>query len=461
MNNPPFVFEDYRYDEIDHVASFRYSYGSQVFKEELCFCGTPDWQPRKLTDSELAILKKILRLLHLVAGISYFKAFLPDQIEVRGELLDETTASFLDHFYIHGLGEYAFRNGVSLGKIKFPVQKAPKGDVVRDIHRLTLPRRTAVPIGGGKDSIVTAEILKRANEPLVLFLVGNAQPQLETIKVAKLPYIHVQRTIDPKLFELNRRGAKNGHIPVTGIVSLIAVASAVVYGYDAVAMSNERSANVGNTIYDGIEVNHQYSKSLDFETRLSTYIENKITPDIRYFSFLRSLSEIGIARIFAGLTDYHSVFRSCGAAYRQDPARRLKNWCGTCDKCRFVFLALAPFIPKERLTLIFGKNLLNDKNQIAEYRALTGLAGHKPFECIGEIAESAAVILRLSEMAEWKNDAVVGTIHQELIRSTEIQGLNFETLFIPTDEHRVPPFLLKVLQDHLEPLRAHGARCAA
>ena len=227
---------------------------------------------------------------------------------------------------------------------------------------IDLPRRTCVPVGGGKDSIVTLECLKAAGEDLVLFSLGDAEPIAACIAASGLPSIRVRRRLDPGLLTLNEQGALNGHVPITGILSAIVLACAVLAGFDTIAMSNEHSASAPNLTIGGVGINHQYSKSLEFERDFADYIARHITPSIAYFSLLRPLSEIEIARRFARYPQYFGIFRSCNTAFRQSPAERGRHWCCNCPKCRFVFLALAPSLPKRELIAIFGRDMLDDES---------------------------------------------------------------------------------------------------
>ena len=176
----------------------------------------------------------------------------------------------------------------------------------------------------------------------------------------------------PELFAINSDGAYNGHIPVTAIVSLTLTALAALHGFEAVVMSNERSASVGNTEWDGIEINHQWSKSLAAEKLLADMIHTSIAPNIEYFSLLRGMSELEIVRRFAQLDRYHDVFTSCNRAFRIDETRRTERWCRDCPKCRFVYLALAPFMNPTRMTGIFGGDMLRDMTQAEGFDALIG-----------------------------------------------------------------------------------------
>jgi UDP-N-acetyl-alpha-D-muramoyl-L-alanyl-L-glutamate epimerase len=401
MNYSEFVFDGYGYDPASRSLSLRYRFaGGPCFEERLLF----EFPARPLSPPAAAVADRLFRLIFLFSGVSYYKAFVPPVLRCAAFPLDRETAEFVETFYRHGLAEFAFRNGISpdgLGRfLAEPVM--PEAPIPLD-----LPRRTCVPIGGGKDSLVSIECLKAGGEPLVLFSLGVAEPIGACIAAAGLPFIRVRRHLDKGLFRLNERGALNGHVPITGILSAIALAAALLYGCDAIAMSNEHSASSPNFSLDDREINHQYSKSYAFERDLADFIGRHISPNIAYFSLLRPLSELEIARRFARYPQYFPIFRSCNKAFRQAAADRAGGWCGDCPKCRFVFLALAPFVDKRALIGIFGRDLLDDPAQCAGFAALCGLGAYKPFECVGETAESAAAFAFLGAQPKWREDAVV------------------------------------------------------
>jgi hypothetical protein len=216
-------------------------------------------------------------------------------------------------------------------------------------------------------------------------------------------------------------------------------------GCDAVAMSNEHSASAPNLSIDGVEVNHQYSKSLEFELDFAEYVERFISPSISYFSLLRPLAEIEIARRFAKYREYFSVFRSCNTAFRQARAARGRHWCCNCPKCRFVFLALSPFVAKPDLIEIFGCNLLDDEIQRDGFAELCGLQANKPFECVGETSESAGVMSHLADHPEWREDRVVRRLNEEFPSLGNRGPAEFRTLFEVRHPHRVPARYLAML----------------
>ncbi len=434
-----FVFERYAYDPERASLSLHYRFeGGPSFVEELAF----DFAPPAPAGAAAEALDRIFRLIFLFSGISYYKAFIPETLICEAGALDHETADFLQRFYERGLAEFAFTNRLSLrGHCRFASNPAPPAAPVA----LDLPRRTCAPVGGGKDSVVTLECLKRAGEDVVLFALGDAEPIRACIAAAGLPFIRVRRRLDSRLFELNANGAFNGHVPITGILSAIATACAVLAGFDTIAMSNERSASAPNFEIDGAAVNHQYSKSLEFEEDFSDYLRRRISPDIAYFSLLRPLSEIEIGRRFSRHRAYFPVFRSCNAAFRQSPGERRRQWCCDCPKCRFVFLALAPFVGKAELIAIFGRDLLDDPGQTDGFAALCGLSGHKPFECVGEIAESAAAASYLAGHPDWRGEAVLRRLLAAYPSLRQGDPAAWQALLETTGPHRVPARYLAML----------------
>ncbi|MBC7990054.1 MAG: endonuclease domain-containing protein, partial [Luteimonas sp.] len=257
------------------------------------------------------------------------------------------------------------------------------------------------------------------------------------------------RQLAPELFEYNRQGAWNGHIPVTAINSAILVFAAVLLGVDQVVFSNERSASYGSLIEGTGEVNHQWSKSWAFERAFSDYVRREIAADLQYYSLLRPLSELAVARQFAKSDRYDAHFSSCNRNFHLLGERPVNRWCGVCPKCHFVFLALAPFMPKPRLVGIFGRNLLDDIAQLAGYDALLEYQDHKPFECVGEGKESRAAMAVLASRPEWREDAIVERFRREIAPQLGGDELAVAPLLVIDDEHGIPPAVWDKLRAHL------------
>lgn len=406
-----FHFVDYELDAAALTARFHYAFDDGPdFCEEIVFEGgrVPS------TEAGRSALDRALRHLHLVAGISYYKAAAPPELVIDSGPLRPDTARFLDRLYLHGLGEFAYRNGLDLrSRIRFP---AIDGQAVRSPPRFDLPRCTAVPVGGGKDSVVTIEALKAADEPMVLFSVGDYEPIREVSRVAAVPRIVVRRRVSPALLELNEHGALNGHVPISAIIAFILAVAAVFYRFDAAALSNERSADAANLTWNGLEINHQYSKSSAFERDFNALMTRDVLPGFRYFSFLRPYSELAVTAAFSRAPRaYRKVFRSCNTAFRLDELHRGQSWCRDCPKCRFVFLALAPFLPKQETIEIFGGNMLDDPSQEKGFAEMLGVGEHKPFECVGEIEECVAALVLLARSPEWREERLARKLAAEIL----------------------------------------------
>lgn len=413
-----FHFSAFGYDPQSGSAHLEYRADQHRFKERILFQNAP----KSLSSQRIEAINHLLHYLHLAAGISYYKAFVPPEIIVDTKPLSKLTAQFFNDFYLHGLAEFAYRNRLDLrGHIRFPHES----EVETFKQKIVLSRKTAVPIGGGKDSAVSLEILKKAGEPLLGLAVGGHTTIEAVAAVSDVPLYRIKRQLSSNLFELNKKGVFNGHVPVTGILSFIFLVAAVIYDFDAIAMSNERSADVGNLQFNGIDVNHQWSKSADFETRLRALLAAECGLGIEYFSLLRSFSELTIARLFAGLQQYHRQFASCNKGFKITEKTDQK-WCCDCDKCRFVFLILAPFLEPADLEQIFGVNLFEKADQRAGFETLLGLRDHKPFECVGEITEARVALNLIGADKHWQRFEMVKQLAAQVGQKDRIGPLQLE-----------------------------------
>ena len=422
----------------DGVAELSYAFDDgEPLVERIRFPAAPALPPARQAAFDAA-----LKLLHLVAGVSYYKAGVPPTIEVADGPLDDATADLLDALYLHGLAEFAYRNGLDLrGRIHFP----RGGKALPVAQALGLPKRTLVPIGGGKDSLVAVEAIKSIGGDATATWVGNSPLIAACAERTGLPTLNIQRELAPGLFELNRLGAWNGHIPVTAVNSAILAVAAILYGHDSIAFANERSASAATLEYEGQQVNHQWSKGYAFEVMLADWLHTHVAADLDYCSLLRPYSELAITRAFAKLTPYFDTFSSCNRNFKILGPKPADRWCGQCPKCHFVFLALAPFLPKPRLLTIFGRNLLDDESQAAGFDALLEYQDHKPFECVGEGAEARAAMYALSQRPEWAEDALVARFRSEILPQLDVAQLALEPWLTPSGEHRVPERLQPAL----------------
>jgi len=401
--------------------------------------------PFALDAARAAAAERALRLLHLIAGVSYYKAAVPEQIRIDAYAIDAPTAALLRDIYVNGLGEFAYRNGLNLHGIRFPAANEPPVPV----PALGLREHALVAIGGGKDSLVSIEALRSLGIAQTVTWIGGSQLIAACAQRTGLPTLNIGRQLAPELFEYNRQGAWNGHIPVTVLNSAIMVFAAVLLGVDQVVFSNERSASYGSMIEGTGEVNHQWSKGWDCERAFAAHVQREIAADLHYYSLLRPLSELAVARQFAKSDRYDAWFSSCNRNFHLLGERPANRWCGVCPKCHFVFLALAPFMPKPRLVGIFGRNLLDDPAQTAGYDALLEFQDHKPFECVGEGRESRAAMAALATRPEWREDALVERFGREIRPQLDGGDLRIEPLLVLDDEHGIPAALWDRLRAHL------------
>lgn len=397
-----FRVTDFDIDTSSGEARLRYLLGDDHRFEELIGFGPPPAAPDQ---DQLSGLEACVRLLHLAAGVSYFKAAAPPELIVETGGLRPAEARLVSDLYDKGLREFAYGNGIesvaprlsSHGQPPDPAPAPPSPGL-------------AVPIGGGKDSIVVLEALRRRHPVLVSVNPGHAARRVA--HAAGLDLLTVERRIDPHLFELNAAGALNGHVPITAIVSLIVVAAGYLFGFDTTVMALESSADEPTRVlHDAegrpVEVNHQWSKSSECEAELAETLHESVHPGVRYLSALREVDELDIARAFAGMSRYHDGFRSCNRAFRLSGAE--DGWCRDCPKCRFVYLALATALDRPDMVKIFGGDMLADDAQVDGFAALLE-ADRKPFECVGTVRETAQALKTLAADPRWQDAPVVQSL---------------------------------------------------
>jgi hypothetical protein len=383
---------DYQYSEKGLRVQFHFSLSDKyVFHPILMVPAKEFFVPGNITD---AFLENILFQIGMVESISYWKSACPPKLIVRGHTLTAEQITWWKKLYYNGLGEFMYLNSISVSEEDFLQIECEPGHDFQPI-KLQLGKTAIVPVGGGKDSVVTLEILGNTNGNIALIL-NPREASKGTVMKMGLYYdsiVEVQRTIDPVLLELNANGFLNGHTPFSALLAFVSVLAAGLSGKKYIALSNESSAN--ESTVKGSEINHQYSKSVEFEEDLRYYVHNFISPEIEYFSFLRPLNELQIAGLFSSMPKYFDVFKSCNVGSKTD------IWCGKCAKCLFTYLILSPFVSQEKLETVFGKNLLKDVDLWPLLRQLSGMTASKPFECIGTIEEvNVALQMTIATISE-------------------------------------------------------------
>ncbi len=444
-NAQRFIFRSYSFDRTSGEVLLTYAIDREEFVERLVFPIPSTGIPEGIDGA----LERALFALHLVAGVSYYKAKLPPSIVVESGTLTIEQAAFWERLYTFGLGEFFYRNGLDFrGYVKFPSadESSPPAKVPHE-HELGeegasvgVPRGNGalVPIGGGKDSLVAIEMLRVAGIDFDLVMFGNHARIREVAAEVGKPLLQIQRTIDPKLMALNAAGAWNGHVPITAYVGIASMIVALLHSKHDVVFANERSANTGNAEFEGVVINHQYSKSVEAERDIQAYLSSFVTPDVRMFSLLRPMSELDISRRFAANGKYFSVFSSCNKNFKQGGVPAVTRWCGKCPKCAFVFAMLAAFIPRRKIVEMFGEDVLMNANILPMYKDLSGYGTMKPFECVGEFTEVIAALALIEGRGEYDDSPILQWFTTEVSsQRSDIDALIDRALTLSPD-HAMP-----------------------
>ena len=418
-----FHFDSHTIDLDSHRAVFRYRV-EFADRDPITFTETLVL-PRTPGDIHSGLMQRMLESLHLILGISYYKLYCPSEISMSFHLSQEQ-ADFWNTVYRKGLGEFLYRNKLSPNRLA----KFPYADIEVSPYRAHTEDRSLLGIGGGKDSIVAATLLRDFD--VTSFLVETERADGISERVMEeigRPSLVIRRMLDPQIFEAHE-GSYNGHIPISAIFGFVGLFTAALYGYKYVIVANEQSSNFGNIEYEGEMINHQWSKSMEFEMLLQEYTRKYITPDITYFSLLRQFYEIRVAQMFASEKKFFPFFSSCNRSFRVSIERPEHLWCGECPKCVFVFLMLSPFLREEELLGIFRKNLFEDTALIPLFRDVLGLGDMKPFDCVGTFEESQAALFLASE--RFADTAVVRELLPSIQNPSDLVQKVFRTASAPT-----------------------------
>lgn len=330
----------------------------------------------------------------LIELVSYFKCTCSPNVIIRAGYVDSEQIRWLKKLYYNGLGEFLYRNNISVSeedlmKITCECEK-------KSLSKISyVGEGNLISVGGGKDSCVSLEILKNETNNSC-FIINPKIPSLECCSVAGYnneKIVCVDRILDKKIIELNNEGFLNGHTPFSSIVAFISYLCCYLQNKKNIILSNESSANEATVI--GTNINHQYSKTYEFECDFNNYTKKYFNLDINYFSLLRGISEFQIGRLFSNYKKYHSVFKSCNLGSKE----KTWKWCCDCSKCLFVYIILSPFLYKEELVSIFGQDLYEREDLLDTFKEILGYSDTKPFECVGTYSEARyAVSLLINKL---------------------------------------------------------------
>jgi len=371
-----FIYDNYEIEELENTTKITYNFIVPSLTQY-----KPTLEVKKFKIDSFT--KNLIFHIGLVELVSYWKATCSKNVIIKAGYINKEQIEFFKKLYFYGLGELFYTNGITPNYDDFINIKCELKEQNIEIPNY-VGNGNLIPIGGGKDSNVTLEIMKSDFEDNLCFIINPKQVTLscaQTAGYSNEKIVTVKRTIDKNLIELNKQGFINGHTPFSALVAFLSYFNAYITGKKYILLSNESSANESNV--DGTKINHQYSKTYEFECDFNEYTKKYFKIDIKYFSLLRPLSEYQIAMLFSNYEKYHEIFKSCNVGSKKEPW----HWCCSCPKCLFVYIILSPFLYKEKLIRIFGEDLFEKEDLLDIFIELTGYGKTKPFECVGTYEE--------------------------------------------------------------------------
>ena len=376
----------------------------------------------------------------LVELISYWKCCCPKNVEIKAWYINEDQIKWFKKMYFYGLGEFFYTNGIEVNEENFMnIQchlemesvilnetkwseesiKVNKDSSLRSEWQFT---GNLITIWWWKDSNVTLELLKWMDNDT--FILNPNDVTLECSKIAGYDNPRImKRILDPQIVELNQKWFLNGHTPFNALLAFLTYLVAYLGNKKYIVLSNESSANESNVRW--LKVNHQYSKSFEFENDFNQYTEKYFWIWIKYFSFLRPLLEIQIAKLFSQFEQYHQVFKSCNVWSKSKPWK----WCCNCPKCLFVN--------------IFWEDLFENKNLLQTFIDLTWNSDNKPFECVGTYDEVNYAIALVIKKLDWNLPYLL----QYYVDNFEVKDYDLLNYF--NEENNLDPEFLEILKKYL------------
>jgi len=422
-----FTFGTYRIDTARSTITFTYRaefrFGiTKTFTDTLFF---PDVTPELWGKVPEEVLRPTLQALLLMLGINYWCVFPTRDIRIEGFTLTREQARFWDALYLNGLAEFFYDMQMDFQDlIAFPHGDSAATPMPTRFER---PKRALLLHGAGKDSLLSAEILKEAGAPFDFFAFAPTPAHRALATLAGVKSVEVYRRRDPWLREMKRWFTVSSAYPSVSTFTFIAVLLAEVLGYDEIIFSNERSADFGNMTYRGLPVNHQWCKSSEAETMINDYIRCFITPDISTRSLLREYSELEIVRRFVHYPQYLHSVTSCNTYFwLPRPVQLLSRtpyWCKRCPKCVFLFACYAAFLPKKEVVDIFGGNLFADTRLLPLFRNILGIEGFKPLDCVGEPEEMILAMHLAARRGEYADEPATRMFEQRFPPNYDFERL--------------------------------------
>lgn len=358
---------DYRYPRI----VYSYEWNGRDYRREVDLGNVPQAFAER---ADPLVRDRLMAHVGLTIAREFFRLDRIERIIVRPPHFFPESADFFESWFRAGLAELRYVNGIPLDEpIEFVIDRpqTPQPADSGSEHVLLCN-------GGGKDSAVAAEALHHAGAPFTWLSLGPTRAMENVRAISGAPGIHIRHGLGCAALRAERR--LKGHLPFIPIVAAVGALVAHLQGFGHIAVANEYSANFGNFDQDGVTVNHQYSKSLEFENLFRRYLARNLAK-ISYFSVLQPFYELQVARSFAHFPQYFQAFKSCNTGHRQD------RWCRNCPKCAFLYLILSAYVDQAEVLRIFGGDPWEKRRVLETIRALV-TGSHKPFSCIGTFDEA-------------------------------------------------------------------------
>lgn len=418
-----FYFEKFEFDKTSLKARFFYSFDKWEFFEEIIDFNVEDFSLNKEVDYKK--IDNLLFNLHIALWISYYKLFPTKELIIESWFLNNEQIKFWHKFYRNWLWEFFIKNNFDFESIlnfnnwkdKNSFNKYSKVKVTDD--------KSLLMWWWWKDSIVSSILLEEEWNEFDAFIFWKIDKiKKNTLKVLWKKTMLVKRELSNNLFKLNNEWYYNWHVPITWIIAFVSLISWYLYWYKNIVLSNEKSADEENIIWKWLKINHQYSKSREFEKDFRNYVFDYISEDLNYFSKLWDKYELEIAEIFSNkASKYFTSFSSCNRNFKIKWWVQKVNWCLECEKCCFVYLILSSFLDDKNLNIIFWEDLFDNIKLINTFKWLLWLTENKPFECV------------------WTYDESLESAYKNLIKyKSKIKSWEIEKL----------PYILDILENEIE-----------
>jgi hypothetical protein len=369
---------------------FALAAGALRFRPVIEFTGLlPDEAGRVAT----VTAQRMIRALAIIEAFSYWKALCSPVIEIALPAPDPAELDWWQAFWPGAMGEFFYRNQIDYTAPGFLVIRGPAGanGPGKDAPGGAAPAGPPLVLfSGGKDSLALARVVSASSgtAPVDFFLYnpGERLRGLAGSLASGGRLLEVRRAILPELLALNAAGHPNGHTPFSAYLAFASMLAGYLRGSGPVMAGNSRSDEEPNVrSYLGRPVNHQWTKSYEFEAAARSYRDRWLPGAPGYSSPLRPLFEVQIIASLAGDVDTYLRTVSCNQA-------RGGGWCRSCAKCAWVFLATAALFGHDLAIRKTGGDMFADPALSGVYREMAGLTGVKPFECTGSEDEVRAAI---------------------------------------------------------------------